>query len=76
MAASNIDRAATDSADTSIDYTASEYCNILDNFFSFEMHQMHPQIPFYDTPRCTLFSGSCHKKVQIKRKILEDRAKY
>jgi hypothetical protein len=43
------------------------------DFFTFENH---PRIPFYDTSGDALFSGSCHKAVQIKRRILEYRAKY
>lgn len=78
---------ATDSTDTGADYNASatlpdfsaldavfdKFGGILNNFFAFENH---PQIPFYDTPQGAIFSGSNHKKVQVKRRILEYRAKY
>ena len=73
MVAIDMDQPATDSTGTWLDYTASEYCNRLDNFFTVEDPS---QIPFYDTPRCTIFSGSTHKEVQMKRRILEYRAKY
>lgn len=76
MTAINMDQLATDSTDTRLDYTASEYCNILDNFFTFEMHRMHPQIPFYDTLQDAIFRGFDHKEVQTKRRILEYQAKY
>lgn len=62
---------ATDSTDTWLDYSPSEYCDIWNNFFAFEN-----QIPFYDTPQGAKFSGSCHKKVEIKRRVLEYQAKY
>jgi hypothetical protein len=73
MTAINMDRLATDRTETWLDYTTSEYCNILDNFFTFENR---PQIPFYDTPQCLRLRNEVHKEVQIKRKILEYQAKY
>lgn len=73
-----IDQYQLDTAftDTMEDYTASDFCDVLDNFFTFEMLLKHPQIPFYDTHQSTLYSGSGHKKVEIKRRILEYLAKY
>lgn len=73
MTAINPYQIAMDSTDTWLDYTASEYCDILDNFFIFKNH---PQIQFYNIPQGALFSGSVHKKVQRKQRILEYRAKY
>lgn len=88
MATNNMDLVATDSAVTLIDYedvttalpdfsalnTAfKKFGKMLNNFFQFENH---PQIPFYDTPQAAIFSGSAHKEVQIKRRILEYQAKY
>lgn len=72
----NRNHTAADSTDTWIDYNASECHEILDNFFTFEMRQNPPQPPFYDTPQCLIFSGTCHKKPQIKRRILQYCAKY
>lgn len=66
----------TTSADTWLDYTASEYCDISDDFFTFEMHQNHPRIPFYDTLQCSIFRGINRRKLQIKRRILDHQAKY
>jgi hypothetical protein len=73
MTAINIDQPATDSTDTWLGYTASVHCDTINNFFTFENH---PQIPFYDTPHGAIFSGRFHKKVQLKRRILEYQAKY
>jgi hypothetical protein len=67
---------AAASTDTMEDYIASDFCDVLDNFFTFEMRKKHPQIPFYDTPQGAIFGALPHKKVQIKRRILEYQAKY
>jgi hypothetical protein len=83
-----MDRVATDSADTLIDYEGAttvlpdfsalnedfdKFGKMLNDFFAFEKH---PQISFYDTPQGVLFRGFNHKEVQTKRRILEYRAKY
>ena len=50
-----------------------EYYASLERFFrSFDLSPL----PFYDTPQRSPFRELAHKKVQIKRRILEYRAKY
>jgi hypothetical protein len=87
MTSIDLDQLATDSTDTWLDYTVSMTvpgfsalevaCNnfgkMLNKFFAFENH---PQIPFSNTPQGAIFRGFNHKEVQIKRRILEYRAKY
>lgn len=88
MPISNLNYVDTDSADPSInfyndsdtlpDFSAlnaafAKFGKRVNNFFAI---QNHPKIPFYDTPHSAIFSGSSHKKMQIKQRILEYRAKY
>lgn len=90
MASINMNQVAADSTDAFIDYAVAtaypdfsalneafdKFGKMLNDFFAFEMRQMHPQIPFYDTPQGAIFRGFNHKEVQTKRRILEYRAKY
>ena len=48
----------------------------IERFNTFFAIEKLPQLPFYDTPHSARFSGSYHKKVQIKRRILEYQAKH